>query len=193
MENLRLPPGPRRPAALQGAWRGYRPFRLVSDLGLGEAPAELIATAAETLTGLKRASRPMGLIRKALAPRGQSQFHALRRAAEPYLQSSLVRADPSASAPKSCVFARMAAARSARGNHLGTDDVRNEMRTVLVAMMAGSSCGLKHAFWWTLRTPGSNKPRQTRLDPSTIRGQSGVKPPGTHHFKRNGSNWLAFA
>jgi cytochrome P450 len=29
------------------------------------------------------------------------------------------------------------------------------MMTVLVAMMAGFSCGLKHAFYWILRTPGT--------------------------------------
>ena len=128
---------------------------LVSDLGLGEAPGDLIAAASKTLEGLKRASRPMGLFHKALAPRGQSQFHALRRVAEPYLESRLVRADPGSLAPKSCVFARMAAACSSGGRHHGADDVRDEMMTVLVAMMAGFSCGLKHAFYWTLRTPGT--------------------------------------
>ncbi len=132
---------------------------LVSDLGLGEAPAELLATASQTLAGLNRASRPMGLVRKAIAPRGRSQFHALRRVAEPYLQSRLVRADPGSLAPKSCVFARMAAACSSGGRHHGADDVRDEMMTVLVAMMAAFSCGLKHAFYWTLRTPGT----QTQL------------------------------
>jgi cytochrome P450 len=53
----------------------------------------------------------------------------------------------------------MAAACSARGKQLAPDDVRDEMMTVLVAMMAAFSCGLKHAFYWTLRTPGT----QSRL------------------------------
>jgi unspecific monooxygenase len=35
------------------------------------------------------------------------------------------------------------------------NDVRDEMMTVLVAMMAGFSCGLKHAFYWILRSPGT--------------------------------------
>ena len=33
------------------------------------------------------------------------------------------------------------------------------MMTTLVAMMAGFSCGLKHAFYWALRTAGT----QSRL------------------------------
>ena len=41
------------------------------------------------------------------------------------------------------------------GRRLGTDDVRDEMMTLLVAMMAGLSCGMKHAFYWILRTPGT--------------------------------------
>ena len=58
---------------------------LVSDLALGEAPVELIDTAAKTLEGLRRAARPMGLLRKALAPRSRSGFQSLRSVAEPYL------------------------------------------------------------------------------------------------------------
>ena len=29
MADFKLPPGPRHPAALQGAWLGYRPFRFL--------------------------------------------------------------------------------------------------------------------------------------------------------------------
>ena len=47
---------------------------LVSDLALGEAPLELIGSAAKTLDGLQRAARPMGLVRKALRPRSRSGF-----------------------------------------------------------------------------------------------------------------------
>ncbi len=43
----------------------------------------------------------------------------------------------------------------AQGTSFGADDARDEMMTLLVAMMAGLSCGMKHAFYWILRTPGT--------------------------------------
>jgi cytochrome P450 len=136
---------------------------LVSDLALGEAPIELIGTAAKTLDGLRRAARPMGLARKALAPRRRSGFQALRSIAEPYLATKFAGRDKVSAAPRSCVFARMAAACSSRGRQLDGGEIRDELMTVLVAMMAGFSCGLKHAFYWILRTPGT----QARLsDPA---------------------------
>ena len=51
---------------------------LVSELALGEAAEELIVAASKTLEGLRRAARPIGLLRKALAATDQSGF---RRAA----------------------------------------------------------------------------------------------------------------
>jgi cytochrome P450 len=127
---------------------------LVSELALGEAPMELIGTAAMTLEGLRRSARPMGLLRKALSPESRSDFRKLRSVAEPYLASRLTKHETASPAPSSCIFARMAAARSPRGRRLDASDVCDEMMTVLVAMMAGFSCGLKHAFNCILRTPG---------------------------------------
>src|SRR5262249_20935470 len=69
--------------------------------------------------------------------------------------SKLTKHEAASRAPSSCIFARMAAARSPRGGRLDAADVCDEMMTVLVAMMAGFSCGLKHAFNWILRTPGT--------------------------------------
>jgi cytochrome P450 len=135
---------------------------LVSDIALGKASEELIAAASKTLDGLHRAARPMGLLRRALAPRGRSQFHSLRNVAEPYLDSKHERRDLRSPAPSSCVFARMAAACSRRGRQFDRDDIRDEMMTVLVAMMAGFSCGLKHALYWILKSPGT----QARLSNS---------------------------
>ncbi len=130
---------------------------LVSDLALGVAPEELLATASQTLDGLRRAARPMGLLRKALPPPARSPFRTLRSVAEPYLDSKLNRIDPRSTARPSCVFARMAAAcsRPAASPQFVGDDVRDEMMTVLVAMLAGFSCGLKHAFYWILRSSGT--------------------------------------
>jgi cytochrome P450 len=127
---------------------------LVAELALGDAPPELIGTAAKTLECLRRAARPMGLVRKALAPRNRSAFQPLRTVAEPYLATKFAASERASPASKSCVFARMAAACSPRGRQLDVDDVRDEMMTLLVAMMAGFSCGLKHAFYRILSTPG---------------------------------------
>ena len=127
---------------------------LVSELALGEAPSELIGAAAKTLEGLRRSARSMGLVRKALAPRSRSGFQTLRSVAEPYLATKFAAVERGSSPSKSCVFARMAAACSPRGRQLDGDEVRDEMMTILVAMMAGFSCGLKHAFYRILSTPG---------------------------------------
>jgi cytochrome P450 len=140
---------------------------LVSDIALGEVPAELYSTASETLSGLRRAARPMGFLRRAFPGGHRSEFQALRNVAEPYLSSKLAGGERASSAAKSCVFARMAAACSSRGKQLDGSEVRDEMMTVLVAMMAGFSCGLKHAFYWILSTPGT----QARLRDSA-RGKS---------------------
>jgi cytochrome P450 len=151
---------------------------LVSDLALVAASEELLAAASKTLDGLSRAARPMGLFRKALARGSRSQFQMLRRVAEPYLESKLERGDARSHAPSTCIFGRMAAARSQRGRQLDGDDVRDEMMTVLVAMMAGFSCGLKHAFYWILRSPGT----QARL--STSADGSAAFPPAVEIARR---------
>ncbi len=129
-------------------------FLLVSEIALGGAPQELIATASKTLARLRRAAQPIGLLQKALTRSDRSQFSTLRTVAEAYLVSSRLSVDPRPPAPSSCVFARMATACSRRGKQLESDDVRDEMMTVLVAMMAGFSCGLKHALYWILKSPG---------------------------------------
>ena len=146
---------------------------LVSDLALGEAPMELIGTAAKTLEGLRRAARPMGLVRKALAPRSRSGFQSLRSVAEPYLATKFAASERVSPASKSCVFARMAAACSSRGRQLDGDEVRDEMMTILVAMMAGFSCGLKHAFYWILSTPGIQARLSDPADGSLARAAAG--------------------
>jgi cytochrome P450 len=129
---------------------------LVSDLALGVAPEELISIASRTLDGLRRAARPIGLLGRSMAPRGRSAFRTLRILAEPYLDSRFNRVDTRSPARPSCVFARMAAACSRTpGSQFDGDDVRDEMMTVLVAMMASFSCGLKHALYWILRSPGT--------------------------------------
>ena len=144
---------------------------LVSDLALGRAPHELLVAAAAALEGLRRQAQPAGLLRRALAPPAHSPFHALRCAAEPYLESRLKQDRPHSSATSSCIFARMAAARSRRGTQLDRDDVRDEMMTVLVAMTAALSCGVKHAIYWILRSPGTQDrlracPRERAAFPS---------------------------
>jgi cytochrome P450 len=136
---------------------------LVANLALGEAPLELIGAAEITLKGLGRAARPMGLLRKALARGRRSGFQSLRRVAEPYLATKLAGGDRASTASRSCVFTRMAAACSSRGRQLDGGEIRDEMMTILVAMMAGFSCGLKHAFYWILSTPGT----QARLSDSS--------------------------
>ncbi len=128
---------------------------LVSELALGESAEELIVAASKTLEDLRRAARPIGLLRKALAATDQSGFRLLRDVAEPYLAAKLNDEERVNHVRKSCVFARIAAARSSRGTRLDGGEVRDEMMTVLVAMMAGFSCGLKHAFYWILSTPGA--------------------------------------
>jgi cytochrome P450 family 135 len=141
---------------------------LVSDLALGAAPGDLIAAASRTLDGLRRAARPTGLLRQALPPRRHSPFRTLRSVAEPYLDSKFKRVDPPSSAAHSCVFARMAAACSRPGApRFDGDDIRDEMMTVLVAMMAGFSCGLKHAFYWILRSPGTQAHLSISSDQTT--------------------------
>jgi cytochrome P450 len=151
---------------------------LVSDLALGAAPEELIETASRTLEGLHRAARPMGLLRQALPARGQSLFRTLRNVAEPYLDSKFERVETRSGAPHSCVFARMAAACTRAGAaRFDGHDVRDEMMTVLVAMMASFSCGLKHAFYWILRSPGA----QARL---RLRAEKAAKFPSALEIAR---------
>jgi cytochrome P450 len=53
---------------------------------------------------------------------------------------------------------------------LGPDDVRDEAMTLLASMIAGLSCGMKHAFYWILRTPGTQ---------SRIRAAASSRPPAT--------------
>ena len=146
---------------------------LVSELALSEAPLDLIQTAANTLEGLRRDVRPMGLIRKALVPRNRSPFQPLRSVAEPYLAAKFNGSEGFSAASKSCVFARMAAARLSRGRRLDVTAVRDEMMTVLVAMMAGFSCGLKHAFYWILSTPGTQARLRDPGDASLARATAG--------------------
>ena len=129
---------------------------LVSELALGEAAEELIVAASKTLEGLRRAARPMGLAPQGAGTRQTDPvFDCCESVAEPYLAAKLDAGERVNHVRKSCVFARMAAARSSRGTQLDGDEVRDEMMTVLVAMMAGFSCGLKHAFYWIFSTPGT--------------------------------------
>ena len=156
---------------------------LVSDLALGAAPQELIATASQTLEGLAPRCSTHGSASQALPPRGRSPFRALRSVAEPYLDSRINRIDPRSTARPSCVFARMAAACSRPAcPRFDGDDVRDEMMTLLVAMMAGFSCGLKHAFYWILRSQGTQarvmRHRRERATAPTAAGDRPQAIPG---------------
>jgi cytochrome P450 len=67
----------------------------------------------------------------------------------------------------------MAAACSPLGRQLDGDEVRDEMMTILVAMMAGFSCGLKHAFYRILSTPGIQARLKGPGDGSLARAAAG--------------------
>jgi cytochrome P450 len=144
---------------------------LVADLGLGDDARELVRAGSRTLHDLRRAARPTGLMRRALRPRVQSKFDPLRRITESYLQSRVEHDGDLAGAPKRCIFHRMTSC-PAHGRRFGVEDARDEMMTLLVAMMAGLSCGLKHALYWILRTPGT----QQRLGGESERVFGGETP-----------------
>jgi len=120
-------------------------LNLVSDLGLGEEVGGLIRAGSRTMRDLRSASRPMGLFRRAVVPHGPSHFDPLRRITESYLESRVKRDGHSPGVSEPCIFDRMASACPAHGRRFGADDARDEMMTMLVAMMAGLSCGMKHA------------------------------------------------
>jgi cytochrome P450 len=130
---------------------------LVAEFGLGDDALDLVRAGSRTMRDLRHASRPMGLFRRALAPYGPSHFRALRQISESYLESRLVRQIQGEGAPAMCVLDRMTRACPAHRMRLAGEDARDEMMTVLVAMMAGLACGMKHAFYWILRTPGTQE------------------------------------
>ena len=130
-------------------------LKLVADLALGEEAPEVVRAGTRTMRHLRRASRPMGLFRRAFVPNGRSHFDPLRRITESYLDSRAKQDGRPTDAEGPCIFERMTFGCPLHGRRLGTDDARDEMMTLLVAMMAGLSCGMKHAFYWILRTPGT--------------------------------------
>jgi cytochrome P450 len=132
---------------------------LVAELGLGGVTEELFALTSQTMRALRRASRPAGLLWEAVLPRGRSHFGRLRRVAEAYFDLRIQEADERATSRTPCVFERLKSGCPSRGIGLGPDGIRDEAMTLLAAMVAGLSAGMRHAFYWILRTPGT----QSRL------------------------------
>ena len=121
--------------------------------------SSIAAALARRSTVLRRAARAHGLASaersRRVVDRHFARFESPSRTSTRGSIASICDPPP----VHSCVFARMAAACSRpAGKQFDGDDVRDEMMTVLVAMMAGFSCGLKHALYWILRiawNPGS--------------------------------------
>jgi len=123
---------------------------LSANLGLGELPEGIAASARRTLRDLRRATTPSGLILAALVPRSRGHFEHVRATLEGHLEDRIGRGDHTSP----CVFHRLASRCSARGARLGALGLRDEMMTLFVAMTGGLSCSMKHSFYWALRMPG---------------------------------------
>jgi cytochrome P450 len=129
-------------------------LELVTTVGFGGAPAEVMRQSKRAIRSIRRAARPTAFLLSALLPYERVRFGSVRRATERFIaaRSSLLSGKSSSS--EGCLFSRLAAQSTSTGVCLGVDDLRDEMMTVLTAMVGGLTCAVKHAFYWVLRTPG---------------------------------------
>jgi cytochrome P450 len=128
-------------------------LELVATLAFDGAPPELIGQTTRAMHSLRCASSPLELILSALVPYERARFGPARRAAERYIaeRTRLMRGETSCAGQT--LFERLATQRSSSGSRLDSDDLRDELLTVLTAMLGALTCAVKHAFYWVLRTP----------------------------------------
>ena len=129
-------------------------LELVASLGFDGVPPELMITASAAMRSLHRASSPLGLFIRALAPSGRGSFETVRSATEDYIVERARRLEGETPGAGRCLFESLATQVSSTGKRLGSDDLRDELMTVLTAMLGGLTCAVKHAFYWVLRTSG---------------------------------------
>jgi cytochrome P450 len=130
---------------------------LVESLVFDQVPAVLKIRATRAMHLLRRASHPLWLLLYALLPSQRVPFSSVRSAAESYIAERTGKQNHEESLGGSCLFERLAAQSSSTGTRLGFDDLRDELMTVLTALLGGLTCGTKHAFYWVLRTPGTQQ------------------------------------
>ena len=146
---------PRSPVGLSASDSIWEPpsksllWNSAHELGMNGLPGEIISLARRTLTRLRRATTPWGLLLTALSRNGRNPFRDFRDSLESHLEDRIGRGDHGSG----CVFDRLASPVFARSKRLGTDALRDELITVFVATVGGLSCSLKHSLYWAITTP----------------------------------------
>jgi cytochrome P450 len=127
-------------------------LRLVARLAFHEVPPALMIEAARSMNALRRAATLPGLILGTLSRSRRGVFRSIRTATECFIAEK-VRGGEGPTATSGCLFERLSTLESSKGHRMDTDDLRDELMTVLTAMLGGLTCAVKHAFYWVVRTP----------------------------------------
>ena len=126
---------------------------MVSEIGLGGVPDAQMRAAIKGLRSVRYSSSGIGRIVSRMIPGHRTGFGEIRGRMEAYLdQLAELEEGKERPAPK-CIFSRLSTQRSAKGTRLSRDELRDEMLTLLNAMLGGLSCATKHAFHHVLRSP----------------------------------------